>query len=214
MQITLKNLIPKPLAGTDQSGSGLWLQNQIIISPSETNLVMSPSGRGKSSLVSFLYGIRSDFDGQILFDQADIDKFSFNDWIQYRQTKLSIVFQDLRLFSSLSAFENIQLKNSITKFKTESQILEMAKTLGVEMLLPRPIITLSYGQQQRIVIIRALCQPFEWIFLDEPFSHLDKDNISKAMQLIEIEAKNQNAGILITLLQKEENVNATNQINI
>ena len=61
---------------------------------------------------------------------------------------------------------------------------------------------LSYGQRQRIAVIRAFCQPFDFILLDEPFSHLDDVNQSLLMDLIEIEAKKNNAGIILTTLQE------------
>lgn len=214
MNIRIDNLIPQPLAGTNQSGSGLWLNGKVEFDFGNTNLVLSASGRGKSSLVSFLYGTRKDYLGSVLFDEKDISTFSFEEWIDLRTKKLAVVFQDLRLFDNLTAFENIQLKNSLTHFKTKDEIVEMAKSLGVDSLLNRTINTLSYGQQQRIAIIRALCQPFSWILLDEPFSHLDKANISIAMQLIEFEAKKQKAGIIITLLHPEQSVISTKTIQI
>lgn len=214
MNIQVKDLIPQPLAGTDQNGSGLWLNGQIDFECSKTNLVLSASGRGKSSLVSFLYGTRKDYHGSVFFEGKDISKFSFDEWIEYRKNKLAVVFQDLRLFENLSMLENIRIKNSITNFKTEEEIHRMSEILGIKNLLGRKISTLSYGQQQRVAIIRALCQPFSWIFLDEPFSHLDKVNISIAMQLIEEEANKQNAGILITLLHPEESVVSSKIVKI
>ena len=60
--------------------------------------------------------------------------------------------------------------------------------------------TLSKGQQQRVGILRALIQPFEFILLDEPFSHLDQSNIEIAIQLIEDVCSQNNAGYLISTL--------------
>jgi putative ABC transport system ATP-binding protein len=60
----------------------------------------------------------------------------------------------------------------------------------------------SYGEQQRIAIIRSLQQPFNFIVLDEPFSHLDENNSIKAMQLIETEAAKRNAGIILADLNE------------
>lgn len=63
---------------------------------------------------------------------------------------------------------------------------------------------LSYGQKQRIAIIRAICQPFQFIFLDEAFSHLDKENTATMWKLILDEAKSQSAGIILTSLGNED----------
>ena len=57
---------------------------------------------------------------------------------------------------------------------------------------------LSIGQQQRVAIIRSLCQPFDFIFLDEPVSHLDETNNRIVAQLIEREAEKNDAGIITT----------------
>jgi putative ABC transport system ATP-binding protein len=76
----------------------------------------------------------------------------------------------------------------------------MTQQLGMSAQLNQKTKTLSYGQKQRLAIIRALCQPFEFLLLDEPFSHLDNTNINIAWQLIQTEAKKQNAGIILTSL--------------
>ena len=59
---------------------------------------------------------------------------------------------------------------------------------------------MSYGQRQRVAIIRALCQPFEFLLMDEPFSHLDDANIKIASNLIKEELKMQQAGFLLVSL--------------
>ena len=59
------------------------------------------------------------------------------------------------------------------------------------------------GQCQRVAIIRSLCQPFKWILMDEPFSHLDKKNANKAFDIIKHKANEVNAGIIITSLDDQ-----------
>ena len=61
---------------------------------------------------------------------------------------------------------------------------------------------LSFGQQQRVAFIRALCQPFDFLFLDEPISHLDDDNSRIMGELIIAEAKAQGAGVIATSIGK------------
>ena len=61
---------------------------------------------------------------------------------------------------------------------------------------------LSFGQQQRVAFIRALCQPFDFLFLDEPISHLDDDNSRIMGELIITEAKAQGAGVIATSIGK------------
>ena len=62
----------------------------------------------------------------------------------------------------------------------------------------------SYGEQQRIAIVRALIQPFELLLMDEPFSHLDNENILKAAKLIAEECAKRNAGFVLTDLDEDE----------
>ena len=63
--------------------------------------------------------------------------------------------------------------------------------------------TLSLGQKQRVSIIRSLCQPFDFLLLDEPFSHLDESNIEILSSIIHQELDNQNAGFIMTTLNNE-----------
>lgn len=104
----------------------------------------------------------------------------------------------MRLFPEISVFENIELKNNITHKKSSEEILNMLKILGIEDKKDTLVSKLSIGQQQRVAIIRTLCQPFDFIFLDEPVSHLDKKNNLIVARLIEKEASANNAGIITT----------------
>ena len=151
-----------------------------------------------------MYGIRKDYEGTATIDwkgeKIALKNLSLADWAELRQSKLSIIFQDLRLFPDLTALENIALKNDLTKHKSAAEIQQMAERLGVDAFLHRKAGILSYGQRQRMAIIRALCQPFELLLMDEPFSHLDADNIQKCCQLIMEECKAQGAGYIIASL--------------
>ena len=61
---------------------------------------------------------------------------------------------------------------------------------------------MSFGQQQRVALIRTLCQPFDFVFADEPISHLDDDNSAVMGQILTAEAKRQGAGIIVTSIGK------------
>lgn len=200
--IQFKELIPQPLAGTDLSDSGLWFSKEQAINGNETVLIFSPSGRGKTSFLSFVYGFRKDFTGSINLFDRDIHSYTASEWEGLRKNRISAVFQGLKLFPSLSAMDNIAIKNDITNHTTESEIIEMAKQLEMDSFLGQRLETLSFGQQQRIAIIRALCQPFDLLLLDEPFSHIDTQLQAKAWQLIQEKRKQQNASVIITLLHK------------
>ena len=95
-----------------------------------------------------------------------------------------------------------------------NMIDEMAALLGITHILHQKAAMCSYGEQQRIAIIRALMQPFNWLIMDEPFSHLDKHNINKAAALIDAECKKRNAGFLLTDLEDDENFNYMQLLNL
>ena len=105
-----------------------------------------------------------------------------------RKLDLSTIFQGLELFDELTALENIQVKNRQTGYYSDHTIREMASFLEVEHHLNRSVAILSYGQKQRIAIIRALCQPFSFLFADEIFSHLDNELVRKHLHLLNLNA--------------------------
>ena len=81
-------------------------------------------------------------------------------------------------------------------------ITEMAKRLSVESKLTQQVKTCSYGEQQRIAIIRSLLQPFDFLLLDEPYSHLDEANRKKAMDLIYEECDKRKAAMIFADLKQ------------
>lgn len=204
--IRLYNVIPDPLAELKDLKSEIWHSDRMFMKGKFYN-VYAPSGKGKSTFVHVIYGIRKDFSGQIEINGKSVHDNKENDWADLRQKSLSIVFQDLRLFPALTSRENIRLKTELLPGEKHPEIQQLAELLGVNSLLDRNTNTLSYGERQRIAIIRALMQPFDMLLLDEPFSHLDKDNITKASGLIVAEAKKRNAGVVVTSLNPDDRFN-------
>jgi len=200
--IHLNKIKPIPLIETPGgiAPNSQTFGQQLTFDKGKKYLVIAPSGKGKSTLLHIIYGLRNDFEGSLMIDEKPVENFKFDDWSLIRQERLSIIFQDLRLFPNLTALENIQLKSALKGFKTETEMQEMAVRLGVEQLLHKKADTLSYGQRQRIAIIRSLCQPFDFLLLDEPFSHLDERNILIASELIQEEVNRQQAGIILVSL--------------
>ena len=122
--------------------------------------------------------------------------------VSYTHLSLSMLFQDLRIFTELTALENVQLKNNLTGYKKKKEILAFFEKLGLSDKLNVKTGKLSFGQQQRVAFIRALCQPFDFLFLDEPISHLDDDNSRIMGELIIGEAEKQQAGVIATSIGK------------
>ena len=74
--------------------------------------------------------------------------------------------------------------------------------MGIAEKWDTPLGMLSFGQQQRVAMIRALCQPFDFIFLDEPVSHLDEGNGRIMASLLTEEVERQGAGVVVTSIGK------------
>ena len=173
--IHLRQTLPQVFADRDAITSDVWHQD-LVLRKGERYLIEAASGTGKSSLCSYIYGYRRDYQGIISFDERNIRSLSIHEWVELRKHSLSMLFQELRIFPELTALENVQLKNRLTNYKKKKEILALFETLGIAEKVNEKAGKLSFGQQQRVAFIRALCQPFDFIFLDEPISHLDDDN--------------------------------------
>lgn len=190
------NVIPLPLLDTPISGR-IWNSN-LVLFKGKHYVIKAESGKGKTTFLNLAYGLRQDYRGDVFFNETNIRGLNANDFANHRVSTFSYLFQDLRLFGELTALDNVLLNPG--NILTTGEIELMAEKLGVANRLHKACRTLSLGQQQRIALIRALGQPFQWLFLDEPFSHLDDRNTSIAMDLITDRAKVQDAGIVATCL--------------
>jgi len=204
MKLVLECLKPSSLKEKmEQNESAIW-DRLISFNESEYIKIEAPSGTGKTTLTHFLYKIRTDYSGSIKYNDLDLKSYSSTNLAKFRQNHLSIVFQDLRLFPELTARENIEIKRLLTpNFSSKDLVDEMANLLKISKILDQKIRFCSFGEQQRIAIIRALMQPFDWLILDEPFSHLDQKNIRLASDLIDAVCKKRKASMIIMGLNKD-----------
>ena len=194
--IKMSDVLPSIFNGRTLA-SEVW-QCELSFEKGRNYLVSAESGSGKSSLCSYIYGYRSDYSGKITFDGEDISRYDVSRWSELRQRHLAYLPQELRLFPELTAMENVELKNNLTNAKSREEIEKMFVLLGIGDKMDSRVAFLPIGQQQRVAIIRALCQPFDFILLDEPVSHLDEMNNRLAAKLIAEEAASQGAGIIST----------------
>jgi putative ABC transport system ATP-binding protein len=208
MNIALRQLYPVSFTPVNDSKSDLWKKEVILDSPGKYLLIAS-SGSGKSTLSGFLYGFRTDYSGELSIDGKTSSSFSITEWTELRKNKLAIVFQDLRLFEQLTVEENLNVKAKLTNEKLNIDTKDGANRLGILNLFARKVSTLSMGQKQRVAILRALLQPFEFLIMDEPFSHLDPANAQNAIQFIHETCQQQNAGFLLTSLNDTYGFNYT-----
>lgn len=200
-KIQLHNALPKVFAQRTDIESDIWKTN-VAFERGHLYLVQANSGTGKSSMCSYIIGYRHDYSGQILFDNDDISRYGTSKWVDIRKHSLSHIFQELRLFPELTAMENVEIKNNLTGYKDKKQILSWFDALGIGDKVDQKIGKMSFGQQQRVAMIRALVQPFDFLLADEPISHLDETNSRIMAEIMMDEAKKQGAGVIVTSIGK------------
>lgn len=200
-KIQLQNALPKVFAQRTDIESEIWKTN-VAFERGHLYLVQANSGTGKSSMCSYIIGYRHDYSGQILFDTDDISRYGTSRWVDIRKHSLSHIFQELRLFPELTAMENVEIKNNLTGFKDKKQILCWFDALGIGDKVNQKIGKMSFGQQQRVAMIRALVQPFDFLLADEPISHLDETNSRIMAEIMMEEAHRQGAGVIVTSIGK------------
>ncbi|MCM1111526.1 MAG: ATP-binding cassette domain-containing protein [Clostridium sp.] len=198
-QITLDNLLPEAFAdgGTDP-GSRIWLAGGVTFKRGRLYILEAESGRGKSSLCAFIAGDRADYRGRILFDGTDIRRFAPARWTTLRRDSIAWLAQDPGLFGDLTVMENILIKNSLTGFRSDRWIADALSRLEIDAVADRPASRISIGQQQRAALVRSLCQPFDFLLLDEPVSHLDGRRAAAVAELVMEAAASQGAAVIAT----------------
>lgn len=179
--------------------SMLW-NTRVEFRKGKAYLVEAASGRGKSSLCSFLCGLRNDYTGRLSFYNGERE-YNTEDsmlFVALRQRGIAMMFQEHRLFPELSAVDNVMLKSSLTGFASESEVRGMLLRVGLEGHLDVPCGMMSFGQQQRVAFVRALCQPADFVLLDEPVSHLDEKNSRIMAQMLSERVQKDGLGVIVT----------------
>ena len=204
--IQFKYVIPQVFASREEQNSDVW-QQDITFEKEKVYLIEAESGKGKSTFCSYLIGYRHDYSGQVLFDDVDARSLKVADWTTIRQQHISMLFQELRLFPELTAMENVLIKNNLTGYKSREEIINWFEMLGIPDKKDVKIGRMSFGQQQRVALIRSLVQPFDFLVADEPVSHLDDQNARIMGDILMQEVRRQGAGLIVTSIGKHMDLN-------
>lgn len=153
---------------------------------SNITTISGPSGSGKTSFLYALAGLLNNIDGKISINGHDIYKMNSSERDDFRLQNLSVVFQNLNLFSFMNVEDNILMpfhvkKKNITE-KTQNKVSEYLDLLGLKQIHKRSINSLSGGEQQRVAIIRALIDNPSVVLCDEPTASLDQNNTDIFME--------------------------------
>ena len=204
--ISLHSVLPQVFAQRDDLQSEVWNQ-EVTFRKGHLYLIEADSGQGKSTFCSYVTGYRHDFSGQLLFDQREVRSLKVKEWVDIRKQHVSHLYQELRLFPELTAMENVEIKNKLTGYKSNAEIVAWFERLGIADRMNAKIGKMSFGQQQRVAMIRALVQPCDFLLADEPISRLDDSNSAVMGTIMLEEAKRQGAGVIVTSIGKHMDLN-------
>jgi ABC-type lipoprotein export system ATPase subunit len=199
--ISLHQVVPQVFAEREDWSSDVW-NTEVDFTKGFTYLVEAESGMGKSTFCSYLLGYRHDYTGQLLFDQDDVRNYKISEWVEVRQQYIGMLFQEMRLFPELTALENVLIKNRLMDHIDKATVEDWFERLGISDKLHSKAGLLSQGQQQRVALIRSLVQPFDFLVVDEPISHLDDMNAQLMADLIQQVREKAQCGVIVTSIGK------------
>jgi cell division transport system ATP-binding protein len=145
------------------------------IEKGEFVLLMGPSGAGKTTLLKLLYCATSLDEGQILIQGRNVARLKSSD-VPYLRRTMGVVFQDFKLLSKKSVYENVALPllvQGLPTFETRRKVMEALKAVGVEHRKESRPTMLSAGEQQRVCIARSIVNSPIILLADEPTGNMD-----------------------------------------
>ncbi len=145
-----------------------------------------PSGAGKTTLLRLLFAAERPKSGQILINGKNITSFSRRRIAHVRRS-IGVVFQDFKLITYRTVFDNVALVLEITgtpRNEIKKRVWKVLKLVGIEQKLYRYPLELSGGEQQRVAIARALVNDPQIILADEPTGNLDFEITTEIMNIL------------------------------
>jgi putative ABC transport system ATP-binding protein len=163
--------------------------------------IMGPTGSGKTTLLNIIGALERPTSGEVLVDGISVHNLADRKLVEYRRNKVGFVFQLYNLLPSLSAIENVELPlelGGLSASQRHARARHCLELVGfpVERYLHR-INYLSGGEQQRVVIARALTHDPAIILADEPTGDLDDETSVQIMRLLHRLTNEQNKTILV-----------------
>ena len=159
----------------------------LSIKKGEFVFVIGPSGSGKSTLIKMLYREEKPDKGSIMIGGIDVAKLK-NRKVYILRRKIGVVFQYFKLLQKLTVFENVAFVLELFGYdKTEIQkrVLEVLDLVGLKNKVRQYPDQLSGGEQQRVVIARAIANNPKLLICDEPTGNLDPDTSMEIMKVLE-----------------------------
>jgi putative ABC transport system ATP-binding protein len=161
-------------------------------------LLRGKSGSGKTTFLHILAGLLKPTKGSVNINGTELTTLQGSKLDKFRGQEIGIVFQQPYLVKTLNVWDNLQLANKMADKKVDKvfllQLLEKLDILNLKNQFPHQ---LSVGEAQRLCIARALANKPTILLADEPTSALDDDNALLVAKLLQTQAKEQNATLVI-----------------
>jgi cell division transport system ATP-binding protein len=144
-----------------------------------------PSGAGKTTLLRLLYGALSPTRGQVLIDGKNVSHMSASQ-IPLLRRSVGVVFQDFKLLSSRTVFENVAITLEVLgwgRADIGKKVMHILKQMGMESKISLTPQRLSGGEQQRVALARALVNDPKILLADEPTGNLDDANKNQILNI-------------------------------
>ena len=155
------------------------------IAKGEFVFITGPSGAGKSTLLRLIFGSEKPSGGRILLNSIDLGRVS-GGGLDLLRRKIGYVFQDFKLLSNRTVFENVSIVLEIMDLPNgviQSKTREVLESVGLREKAHLSPLALSGGEQQRVAIARAIVKDPLILLADEPTGNLDSDLTRRIMIL-------------------------------
>lgn len=149
----------------------------------ELVVIVGPSGAGKTTLLNILGGMDTLTTGTVTLDGRQVSAMNKKQLTEYRRQEVGFVFQFYNLVGNLTALENVELANQISKNPLDAA--EVLKKVGLEERMKNFPSQLSGGEQQRVAIARALAKNPKLLLCDEPTGALDYQTGKAILKLLQ-----------------------------
>ena len=149
----------------------------------ELVVIVGPSGAGKTTLLNILGGMDTLTKGAVTMDGREISGLNKRQLTAYRRNEVGFVFQFYNLIGNLTALENVELANQISKDPLDA--VEVLRNVGLEGRTKNFPSQLSGGEQQRVAIARALAKNPKLLLCDEPTGALDYQTGKAILKLLQ-----------------------------
>ncbi len=172
---------------TYPNGSTALDDVSFFIERGEFVFIVGPSGSGKSTLIKLLMHEETATDGQVIINNKDIGKLKRRE-IPYLRRSMGVVFQDFRLLSNKTVYENVAFAMDIigaSRKEIRKQVPNVLSLVGLSHKAKSYPTELSGGEQQRVALARALVNNPAFLIADEPTGNLNPKVAMEIMDLLD-----------------------------